>query len=199
MNLSQRAQTYLSDNLTLEDALPTQMPVYVKSATYLFGVSALSGLAMLVITGLIMVFVGPAWYHLTRVGRFFNSLHFWSVQVFFLALVLHFITKFFIAGWRDKRWGTWTLGLISLGVGVFTGLTGFLMQTNWDSQWISVQAKDAMNALGIGSFFNTMNFTQVFGLHIFFLPVVLVLFVAFHLFFVRREGPVKPIQRGGTR
>ena len=37
MNLTTRAQRYLRLDLTLEDALPTRMPVYVNSVAYLFG------------------------------------------------------------------------------------------------------------------------------------------------------------------
>jgi quinol-cytochrome oxidoreductase complex cytochrome b subunit len=197
MNLTSRAQHLLVDNLSLEDALPTRMPVYVNSVVYLFGVTTLSALVGLVLTGLAMSLFGPAWYHDSRVGHFVNSLHFWSVQVFFGALVLHMASKYFTAAWRDGRWKTWMAGVLAFGVAVFTGLTGFLSQTNWDSQWIAVQAKDAMNALGVGAFFNTMDTGQVLTLHIVVMPFVLALLVGIHLFFIRREGPVKPFQTEG--
>jgi ubiquinol-cytochrome c reductase cytochrome b subunit len=102
-----------------------------------------------------------------------------------------------MAAWRDGRWKTWVVGVLALGVAVVTGLTGFLAQSNWDSQWIAVQAKDAINALGVGAFFNTMNTGQVLTLHIVVLPLLLVLVVSVHLFFIRREGPVKPLKRMG--
>jgi quinol-cytochrome oxidoreductase complex cytochrome b subunit len=197
MNLTRRVQRLVTDNLPLEDALPTQMPVYVNSVVYLFGVTALSALAALIATGVVMSLFGPGWYHGSRVGHFVNSLHFWSVQVFFAALILHMVSKYMMAAWRDGRWKTWVMGALSLAVAVLTGLTGFLSQTNWDSQWIAVQAKDAMNALGMGAFFNTMNVGQVLTLHIVVLPLLLVLLVGVHLFFIRREGPVKPLERLG--
>ncbi len=198
MNLTRSAQHFLTDNLSLEDALPTRLPTYVNSIAYLFGVTTLSALGLLVATGVVMTLFGPEWYHGGQapgsgIGRFVNSLHFWSVQLFFFALVAHFSSKFFMAGWRDGRWKTWMLGAFALGVAIFTALTGFLAQTNWDSQWIALQAKDAMNAVGIGAFFNTMNTSQVLTLHVVFLPLLLVLVVAAHLFFIRRDGPVKPI------
>lgn len=199
MNLTQSARDYLTRNLTYEDALPTQMPIYVNSVAYLFGVSVLSALGLLVLTGVVMSLFGPDWYHVSNVGHFFNSLHFWSVQIFFFAIVLHLFTKFSIAGWRDGRWKTWVVGLLILGVAILTGLTGFLSQTNWDSQWISVQAKDAMNALGVGAFFNTMNTGQVLTLHVIVLPLVVVALVGLHLFFIRSDGSVKPISRGSAR
>jgi len=195
MNLTRGTRSLLADNLSLEDALPTQMPVYVNSIVYLFGATILSALAGLIATGVVMCVFGPGWYHSSLVGHFVNSLHFWSVQVFFGALVVHMVSKYLMAAWRDGRWKTWMVGALAFGVAVFTGLTGFLSQTNWDSQWIAVQAKDALNAMGVGAFFNTMDTGQALTLHVVVLPFLLVLVVVVHLFFVRREGPVKPLER----
>lgn len=193
MNLTRKTQHWVEENLTLEDALPTKMPVYVNSAAYLFGVAALSTLGLLILTGVVMSIFGPDWYHYSPAGHFVNSLHFWSVQVFFGALLLHLITKFMMAAWRDGRWKTWIFGMLAFGVTVFAGLTGFLSQTNWDSQWIALQGKDAMNAMGIGAFFDPMNTSQVLTLHTVVLPLAIVFLVVVHLFLIRREGPVKPI------
>ncbi len=193
MNLTEKAQRFLRDNLPLEDALPTRMPVYVNSLSYLFGASALSALAVLVLTGVVLSLFGPGWYHVSRVGHFVNSLHFWGVQVFFGTLLMHMITKYLMAAWRDGRWKTWFVGALTFGVAMFTGLTGFLIQTNWDAQWIAVQSKDGMNAMGVGSLFNTMNTSQVITLHVVVLPLLVAILVGLHLFFIRRDGPVKPL------
>ena len=193
MNLTAGAQRFMKRNLTLEDALPTQMPVYVNSVWYLFGATALMALVLLVITGIVMCLFGPTWYHFSRAGHYVNSMHFWSTQLFFIGLVLHLAVKFMMAAWRDRRWSTWVWGLLSMAVAIFTGLTGFLLQTSWDSQWIAVQAKDAMNAIGIGGFFNTLNTGQVLTIHVAVMPVVAVIFIGIHLFLVRRDSPVKPL------
>lgn len=193
MNLTQKAKEILVDNMAIEDALPTKMPIYVNSVAYLFGVLALSSLLMLLITGPILAIFGPDWYHISPNGRFVNSMHFWSTQVFFTSLLLHLATKFFMGAWRDGRWKTWMVGALTFAVAVFTALTGFLSQTNWDSQWIAVQAKDAMNAVGVGAFFNTLNIGQVLTLHVAVLPLIIVALVLLHIFLVRRDGPVKPM------
>ncbi len=198
MSLTEKTQRFITRNISLEDALPTKLPVFVNSFAYLFGALTLTALAMLIITGLIMVIFGPSWYHGSGAGHFVNSLHFWGTQVFFAGLILHLVTKFFMAAWRDGRWKTWIVGVVSFAVFIPTALTGFLSQTNWDSQWIAVQAKDAFNALGVGAFFNTLNTIQMLTLHIAFLPFIGVVLVAIHIFFVRSDGPVKPIENGKT-
>lgn len=199
MSLTERSQSLLKRNLTLEDALPTRMPVYVNSVAYLFGAGSLVGFLMLILTGLVMTIFGPNWYHYSATGHFVNSLHFWSTQIFFVALLLHLVVKFVMAAWRDKRFKTWIFGILSFAVLIFTGLTGFLLQSSWDSQWIAVQAKDAMNAIGIGAWFNTANVGQMLTLHIALLPVLGAILVGVHLFFVRRDSPVKPFSRSGRR
>jgi ubiquinol-cytochrome c reductase cytochrome b subunit len=192
MNLTAAAQRALRRTLTLEDALPTRMPTYVNSIAYLFGALALSAFAMLIVSGVLLALGGPFWYHTNAVGKFFDELHFWSVQVFFGGLMLHLATKFFLGAWRGGRWLTWIAGALLLATGTFTGLTGFLLQTNWDSQWIATQAKDAMNAAGIGAVFNTMDAGQVLMLHTIVMPLVMVALLSLHLLLIRRDSPVRP-------
>lgn len=199
MNLTHKLQDVLSDNFTMEDLLPTSMPAFVNSIVYLFGVTALSSLGLLALTGTIMAVFGPTWYHQSALGHFVNSLHFWGVQVFFFALVLHFISKFLMAAWRDGRWKTWMVGTIMFAIAVFTALTGFLAQTNWDSQWIAVQSKDLINSVGLGFLFDPMNIGQVLSVHLIVLPALLIALVGLHLVLVRREGPVKPIESEVSR
>ncbi len=195
MNLTRSLQNYIKKNLSMEDALPTRMPVYVNSVAYLFGVIALSAFVVVVLTGVVLAIFGPDWYHITSAGHFFNSMHFWSVQIFFAGIIMHMITKFFMAAWRGGRWLSWLVGALAFGAAMITGLTGFLSQSSWDAQWIAVQAKDAMNAAGVGQFFNTMNTGQILMLHIVVLPLVLGILVGIHVLQIRRDSPVKPISR----
>jgi ubiquinol-cytochrome c reductase cytochrome b subunit len=199
MSLTERMQGYVKDKLTLEDALPTRMPVYVNSVAYLFGVFTLCSLVMVVLTGLVMAIFGPAWHHLKPTGMFFNSLHFWGVQLFFAFMILHLATKYFLGAFRDGRWKTWMIGVLTLGAAIFSGFTGYLSAANWSSQWHAVEAKDAMNAMGVGGFFFTTNYSQVLTLHVAVFPAVVVLLVAIHILFIRHEGPVKPYlaEKGG--
>jgi ubiquinol-cytochrome c reductase cytochrome b subunit len=192
VNLTTSAQRLLRRSLTVEDALPTRMPVYVNSIAYLFGATALMSFVLLIVSGVLLALGGPFWYHTNSVGRFFDYIHFWSVQLFFAALFAHLATKFFLGAWRDGRWATWMVGSLLLATAIFTGLTGYLLQTNWDSQWIATQAKDAMNASGVGALFNTMNTGQVLMLHAIVLPLVVTAIIGLHLFLVRRDSPVRP-------
>ena len=93
---------------------------------------------------------GPAWWHFTGVGHFFNSVHLWSVELFFFFMVIHLWGKYWMAAWRGGRVRTWVTGAVTFLIAIPCALTGYVSQQNFDAQWISTQAKDAMNSAGIG-------------------------------------------------
>jgi ubiquinol-cytochrome c reductase cytochrome b subunit len=164
----------------------------------MFGSLALMSFVSLIITGVILVFRGPFWWHTSDFGLFFNSLHFWSVQVFFFCIFVHFGSSFFTAAWRGGRGFTWMFGALTFFVAILTGLTGYVVQSNYGAQWIGQQAKDAMNAVGLGKALNLMSFDNVGGWHFVILPLGVALFLALHLLWVRRHGVVPPFPAEGT-
>ena len=70
--------------------------------------------------------------------------------------------------------------------------TGYLSQQNFDSQWISTQAKDGINSTGAGAVWNVLNFGQMLMWHIVLLPIGVVLIAGLHVLLVRRRGIVPP-------
>jgi len=192
MNMTTAIRERVRTWMPLEDLLPDQLPAFVRSPAYFFGVITLSSLVLLILSGILLAAVGPQWWHNSPFGHFVNSLHFWCAEVFFFSLTLHLWTEFFKGGWRHGRRFTWLIGAITFIAGIGTAFTGYLSQTNFDAQWIAVQGKDALNAVGIGAFFNLMNFGQMYGFHILILPLIVVLLVGLHLLQVRIRGIVRP-------
>jgi hypothetical protein len=173
--------------------LPDTQPAYVSSWIYVFGVLTLSALGVVAVSGGILALFGPSWWQRSPEGHFVNSLHLWSVELFFFFMVVHLWGKFFMAAWRGKRALTWISGAVAFLVSIGAAFTGYLSQQNFDSQWISTQGKDAMNSMGIGAFFNLMNFGQMFMWHILLLPLLVVVIVGIHIVGVRAKGVVPPI------
>jgi quinol-cytochrome oxidoreductase complex cytochrome b subunit len=190
-----RVRQYISRRLPLEHLLPDRQPYYVGSWVYVFGVITIAALIWTILSGVVLAFFGPQWWHVSAIGRFFNSLHFWSVQLFFVFMVLHLWGQYFAAGWRDGRAPTWMIGAVIFLVSIVAAFTGYLAQQNFDSQWIAVNAKDAINSTGAGSFFNVLNFGQMYGLHVMLVPVAVTILVVLHIVQVRMRGVVKPIER----
>ena len=188
-----KTRTWIDRVLPMDNLLPHRMPYYVGSWVYVFGVITIAALVWVVASGVVLSFMGPQWWHVSGLGRFVNSLHFWSVQLFFLFMVLHLWGQYFMASWRDGRAATWMIGVVIFAASIMTAFTGYLSQQNFDSQFIAINAKDAMNAGGIGAFFNVLNFGQMYGLHVMLLPITVTFLVVWHIVMVRARGVVKPI------
>jgi ubiquinol-cytochrome c reductase cytochrome b subunit len=176
-----------------EKLLPARQPAYMASWIYVFGVLTIAALVMVIASGLVLSFEGPAWYHTSSLGLFTNSLHFWSVQLFFVFMVVHLWGKFWMAAWRGRRAMTWITGAVAFIASIGTAFTGYLVQTNFDSQWISFEAKDGLNTVGIGAWFNVANLGQTLLLHVCLLPLVLGALIVMHVLLVRKHGIVPPI------
>jgi len=175
-----------------EKLLPDSQPSYMSSWIYVFGVLTLTSLVVIIGSGVILSLKGPGWWHFTGVGHFFNSIHMWSVELFFFFMVIHLWGKYWMAAWRGRRARVWMTGAVAFVVAVPCALTGYVSQQNFDAQWISTQAKDGMNAAGVGSFFNVTNFGQMYSYHVLLLPLAVVALVAAHVLLVRKHGIVPP-------
>jgi ubiquinol-cytochrome c reductase cytochrome b subunit len=176
-----------------EKLLPDRQPAYVASWIYVFGSATIAAFIVLVVSGLLLSFEGPAWYHTSSTGHFVNSVHFWSVQLFMLAMVVHLWGKFWMAAWRGRRALTWITGAFAFFASIATAFTGYLVQSNFESQWIAFEAKDGLNAVGIGAWFNVANVGQMLLMHVCLLPLVLGVIVVWHVLLVRKHGVVPPI------
>src|SRR2546423_1575761 len=185
---SRALRSYPPDQL-----LPERQPVYVQSWIYVFGVLTLAALIVVLVSGGVLALKGPQWWHRSSTGHFVNSTHLWSVELFMAFMVIHLWGKFFMAAWRGKRALTWITGALCFVGSIGTAFTGYLVQSNLDSQWISTQAKDGLNSVGIGAVFNVTNFGQMLMWHIVLLPLVVGVIVVVHILQVRKRGVVPPM------
>jgi hypothetical protein len=176
-----------------EKLLPERQPEYVASWIYVFGVATLAALLFVIASGVVLTLEGPQWYHVSPLGHFVNSVHLWSVELFMVFMVVHLWGKFWMAAWRGRRAMTWITGVVSFLASIGTAFTGYLVQTNFDSQWISSEAKDGLNSVGIGAWFNVTNLGQMLLWHVVLLPLVVGAIVVWHVLLVRRHGVVPPL------
>ncbi|MDP9027593.1 MAG: cytochrome b N-terminal domain-containing protein, partial [Actinomycetota bacterium] len=185
-----RARRWALRILPPDKLLPESQPSYVASWIYVFGMGAIASLAIIIVSGLVLSLNGPSWWHVSSLGHFVNSTHLWSVEFFFLFMVVHLWGKFWMASWRGGRILTWITGVVAFAVSIGAAFTGYLLQTNFESQWVSFEAKDALNASGIGAWFNVANLGQMFTWHVVLLPLGVAAIVAFHVILVRMHGVV---------
>jgi quinol---cytochrome c reductase cytochrome b subunit, bacillus type len=175
------------------ELLPDRQPAYVGSWIYVFGALTLAALLTVLASGVALTVGGATWWHTSSLGHFVNSLHLWSVELFFAFMVIHLWGKFFMAAWRGRRALTWMTGVVAFLGSIGTAFTGYLSQSNFDAQWISGQAKDGLNSVGIGAWFNVLDPGQMLLWHVALLPGLLGILVVAHVVLVRRHGVVPPI------
>ncbi len=192
MNITTGIRERVRTWVPLEDLLPDHLPAFVRSPAYFFGVICLSSFVLLILSGIILAAFGPQWWHDNAIGHFVNSLHFWCAEAFFFTMTLHLWMAFFKGAWRHGRGLTWVSGMLAFLAAISTAFTGYLSMTNFSAQWIAAQGKDALNSIGIGAFFNLLNFGQMYGFHIVLLPLLLILLIGVHLLMVRIRGIVRP-------
>ena len=112
----------LSRTVPADQVLPDRQPAYVASWIYVFGVLTLAALIVVVGPGVVLAFGGSTWWHTSSLGHFVNSVHLWSVELFFVCMVIHLWGKFWMAAWRGHRGLTWVTGVVafltSIGDGV---------------------------------------------------------------------------------
>jgi quinol-cytochrome oxidoreductase complex cytochrome b subunit len=189
-----RLRSRLVKVLPPEKLLPDTQPSYVASWIYVFGVTTMAALIVVIGSGCILALGGPTWWHSSSVGHFVNSLHLWGVEIFFFAMIVHLWGKYFMAAWRGGRSMTWMTGVVTFLVSIGTAFTGYVSQSNFDSQWISTQGKDGINTTGAGAFFNVLNSGQMLMWHIVLLPIAAVLLTTIHVLLVRKKGVVQPFE-----
>src|SRR5215468_5118998 len=184
-NWTTRLRARLGRVVPPDQILPDRQPAYVSSWIYVFGVLTLAALLTVLASGLVLAVGGATWWHTSSTGHFVNSLHLWSTELFFAFMVIHLWGKFFMAAWRGKRALTWITGVVAFLGSIATAFTGYLSQSNFDAQWISGQAKDGLNSVGIGAWFNVLNPGQMLLWHVTLLPLVIGLLVVLHVVLVR--------------
>ena len=192
-SLTARLRSRIEHTVPAGQALPDRQPAYVASWVYVFGVASLAAFIVVLVSGGVLALGGAVWWHRSGLGHFVNSLHLWSVELFFAVMVIHLWGKFWMAAWRGGRSWTWVTGVVLFLASVGTAFTGYLSQTNFDSQWIATQAKDGLNAVAIGAWFNVLNTAQMLLWHVVLLPLVVGLVIVIHVVLVRRHGVVPPI------
>ena len=183
----------MSRTLPADQILPDRQPAYVASWIYVFGVLTLAGLVVVVGSGIVLAMGGSTWWHTSSLGHYVNSVHLWSTELFFACMVIHLWGKFWMAAWRGRRGLTWVTGAVAFVTSIATAFTGYLSQSNFDSQWIGGEAKDGINSIGVGSWFNVLNPGQMLMWHIVLLPLAVGVITVLHVLMVRRHGVVPPL------
>jgi hypothetical protein len=135
-----------------------------------------------------MAFYGPNWWLTSSAGHFARSVHLWATQAFVLFIILHLFVVFSTSGFKKPRQLTWVFGVLMLFAVLIETEFGYVLRGDFSSQWRTLQGADFYNGGGLGWVINTLNYKQVYGIHIAVVPVILVGLLLAHYVFVRVLG-----------
>ncbi|MCH7493847.1 cytochrome b N-terminal domain-containing protein [bacterium] len=143
-------------------------------------------------------------------GMFLRNMHRWAAHVMVFTTIFHMARVFFTGSYKPPRQLNWTIGVILLVLTLLLSFTGYLLPWDQLSMWaITVGKQMAANTPIIGHLgpfsivdatsdaaFGLVGGTEIgpaglirfYVLHVFFLPFVLTILIAYHFWRIRKDG-----------
>ena len=145
-------------------------------------------------------------------GRILRNQHRWAAEGMVAVVFLHMARVFFTGAYRGPRAANWLVGVVLLLLTLLLSFTGYLLPWDQLAFWaVTVGTNIAREAPIVGG---TISFLLLGGnqidqqtllrfyvLHVFFLPVMLWILFAYHMWRVRKDGglaAVEPIRAERT-
>jgi len=134
-------------------------------------------------------------------GRLIRNIHHWSANLALVVVFLHFMRVFFTGAFHAPRQLNWVVGLGLFIFVLLSNFTGYLLPWDQLSFWaitISVGMLEYMPAGGLwlqgliqgGTEVGPATLSNFYAIHTAALPVLLIFFLLFHFWRVRRAGGV---------
>ncbi len=191
------------------------VPLHKSTFFYFFGGMALFFFIVQIITGifLLLYYQGSAdkayesvKFIVTEVpfGWLIRSLHSWAANLMVLCVFIHLFSTFFLKAYRKPRELTWVTGFILLCLSLAFGFTGYLLPWNKLAFFATRVGTDMLGKIPfIGNWLMSVSrggddvteatLTRFFGIHVTVLPIITLILLSLHLFFIQYQGMSKPI------
>ncbi len=170
-------------------------PAYANKFFYSLGFLSATSLIILIVTGTIMALNGSSWWLTNATGQYLRSVHMWATQAFVLFILLHLLVVFFTSAFKKPRRLTWIFGVLMLLFVMLEAEFGFVLRGDFSSQWRSLQGADFYNGSGLGYWLNSLNYQQIYGIHIAAIPLLILALLFMHYLLVRVLGIAKPYRK----
>jgi len=139
-------------------------------------------------------------------GRYFRNLHKWAGELMVLAVFMHMIVVFFKGAYQKPREFNWVIGVILLVLTILFAFSGYILP--WDmlgyyaakiacniaesSPFIGDQVRQGLIGVQDCNNLNQMTLIRWYVIHVFILPVFLVLLIAVHFWRIRKDEYTVP-------
>lgn len=181
---------------------------------YVFGSATLFAFIVQVVTGIALSSgyiesTGDAYpslqfiTHDARFGHLLRGIHYFGASAMVLFLGVHTIRVFLTAAYKFPRELNWISGAVLFILTIAMGFTGQLLRWDQNAVWsVIVGAEQAGRVPYVGgalAYFllggdtvGGATLSRFFAFHVFFIPAIIFLFLAFHLWLVLEHGISEP-------
>ncbi|HTG46201.1 MAG TPA: cytochrome b N-terminal domain-containing protein [Actinomycetota bacterium] len=132
-------------------------------------------------------------------GRFVRNVHRWSAHLMVLVVFLHLLRVFYAGAYRRPRQFNWVIGVVLLVLTLLMSFTGYLLPWDQLSYWaitvgtniagyIPILGSQARTLLLGGNEVSSATLLRFYVLHIYFLPALMVVVIAIHIWRVRKDN-----------
>lgn len=140
-------------------------------------------------------------------GWLIRGLHHWGASAMVVLVVLHMLRVFLMGAYKFPREITWISGLFLLMLVMGFGFTGYLLPWDQRAYWATtVGTRIAELAPWVGPYvlkimrggetLSAVTLARFFGVHVWFLPAALMVFLGVHIYLVIRIGITAPPKKG---
>ena len=137
--------------------------------------------------------------NLLPMGWFIRGLHHWGASAMVVLSVLHMLRVIFYGAYKFPREVTWFTGVVLLLVVIGFGFTGYLLPWDQKAFWATtvgtriagvapVIGNTALKIMRGGEELSAITLVRFFGVHVWVLPLSLIVLIGVHLFLVIRNG-----------
>lgn len=179
-------------------------------ATWYLGALTIGTFLILVVTGILLML----YYHpsvpqayadvkdlkfVVSSGMFLRNLHRWSAHTMVFLVFAHMFRVFYRGAYRPPREFNWVVGVILLLITLLLSYTGYLLPWDQLAFWAITVGSNISSAVPVfgekvrflmlgGHQVNANALLRFYVLHCVVLPLAAVLFVAVHMWRIRKDG-----------
>jgi quinol-cytochrome oxidoreductase complex cytochrome b subunit len=132
-------------------------------------------------------------------GWLIRGIHHWGATLMVLAVFFHMLRTFFFGAYKYPREFTWITGVVLLLATLGMGFTGYLLPWNQRAYWATTVGTAIAGtvpwaggfitqALRGGTDLSGVTLIRFFSLHIWWIPIVILLMIGIHMYMVIRIG-----------
>lgn len=136
-------------------------------------------------------------------GWLVRGMHRWGASVFIILMFFHMARVFLFGAYKYPRELNWIVGVLLLVLGMFEGLTGYLLPYDQTGYWATIVAININGTapflgpfiaqfLQGGAEFGTDTLARFYSMHMLLIPGALGGLIALHLYLVVRLGVTSP-------